>query len=83
MTLDPEFARNWTNFLINVDQNAILYLGVNYQHVFKKFPNPNNQYLYREPYNYIIHMKKVLNNDIKIFWSKLSHVETGTFLRNK
>ena len=41
MTLDPEFARNQKIVLINVDQDAILYLPVNYQHVLKKFPNPN------------------------------------------
>ena len=40
MTLDPEFARNQKIVLINVDQDAILYLRVNYQHALKKFPNP-------------------------------------------
>ena len=42
MTLDPEFARNQKIVLINIDQDAILYLQVNYQHVLKKIPNPNN-----------------------------------------
>ena len=41
VTLDPEFARNQKIVLINVDQDAILYLWVNYQHVLKKFPNPS------------------------------------------
>ena len=41
VTPDPEFARNQKIVLINVDQDAILYLRVNYQHVLKKFPNPN------------------------------------------
>ena len=40
VTLDPEFARNQKIVLINVDQDVILYLRVNYQHVLKKFPNP-------------------------------------------
>ena len=40
VTLDPEFARNQKIVLINVDQDAILYLRVNYQHVLEKFPNP-------------------------------------------
>ena len=42
MILDPEFARNQKIVLINVDQDAILHLRVNYQHVLKKFPNPND-----------------------------------------
>ena len=41
-TLDPEFARNEKIVFINVDQDAILYLRVKYQHVLKKFPNPSD-----------------------------------------
>ena len=40
MNLDPEFAKNQKIVLINIDQDAILYLRVNYQNVLKKFPNP-------------------------------------------
>ena len=40
MTLDPEFARSQKIVLINVDQDAILYLRAKYQHVLEKFPNP-------------------------------------------
>ena len=40
VTLDPEFARNQKIVLTNVDQDAILYLRVKYQHVLEKFPNP-------------------------------------------
>ena len=35
------FANNLKVVLINVDQDAILYLRVNYQHVLKKFPYPS------------------------------------------
>ena len=35
MTLDPEFARNQKIVLINVDQDAIVFLQVNYQHMLK------------------------------------------------
>ena len=50
MTLDPEFARNQKIVLVNVDQDAILYLRVNYQHVLKKFPNPNVRYVRFDSY---------------------------------
>ena len=46
MTLDPEFARNQKIVLIKVDQDIILFLRVNHQHVLKKFPDPNIQNRY-------------------------------------
>ena len=43
MTLDPEFARNQKIVLSNVDQDAIFYLRVKYQHELKKFPSSTVQ----------------------------------------